>query len=95
MLARCTLIAQADGQPRALTDADRAEIVKNVQDLSRKELRCIAFAVKEADRMGIFSNYDGESHPAHKDLLDPEKYAEIETDLTFVGIAGILVRNAY
>lgn len=91
ILSRCTYVYQSSGQLRPLTQIDRKEIIGQVQELSRKALRCIAFAVKESNRMGVFSDYDGEHHPAHKDLLDPEKYAEIETDLTFLGVAGILV----
>ncbi|KAK1285659.1 Calcium-transporting ATPase 4, endoplasmic reticulum-type [Acorus calamus] len=44
------------------------------------------------EKMGLprdFSTYNGESHPAHKLLLDPSNYSSIESDLIFVGLAGL------
>lgn len=50
-------------------------------------IRCLAFAVKTD--LGQFGDYTGESHPAHKLLLDPANYDSIETDLTWLGVAGL------
>lgn len=53
-------------------------------------LRLLAFAIKPASELGALSSYDGsESHPAHAALADPSKYPEIESGLTFVGLAGL------
>lgn len=54
-------------------------------------LRLLAFAIKPADRLGNhLSTYNGsESHPAHALLADPSTYPEIESDLIFVGLAGL------
>ncbi|KAK1285657.1 Calcium-transporting ATPase 4, endoplasmic reticulum-type [Acorus calamus] len=41
------------------------------------------------DEILHFSTYNGESHPAHKLLLDPSNYSSIESDLIFVGLAGL------
>ena len=39
--------------------------------------------------MGDLSTYDGPSHKAHKALVDPSTFIELEKGLTFVGIVGI------
>jgi hypothetical protein len=44
---------------------------------------------------GDLSNYDGsEEHPGHALLRDSDKYAEVESGLTFVGLAGLQVRRS-
>ena len=40
--------------------------------------------------MEELSTYDGtESHAAHTTLMDPNQYSDIESDLVFVGLAGL------
>jgi len=73
-----------------LTDALRDEITLQVQVMSAKALRCIGFAVKSDKALNELASYDGnETHIAHKSLMDPSKYVNIESGLTFVGIAGL------
>ncbi|BFI28036.1 hypothetical protein MPTK2_2g15750 [Marchantia polymorpha subsp. ruderalis] len=55
--------------------------------MSSKALRCIGFAYKE--QLGEIESYTGEDHPAYRLLLDPSNYSNIESDLVFVGMAGI------
>jgi hypothetical protein len=44
---------------------------------------------------GDLSNYDGsEEHPGHALLRDSDKYSEVESGLTFVGLAGLQVRRS-
>ena len=49
---------------------------------------------------GDLSHYTGPQHPAHSQLKDPANYAQIESDLTLLGFAGLMdpprpeVRNA-
>ena len=59
--------------------------------MSSKGLRCLGFAYK--DDLGEFSDYHAEAHPAHKKLLDPANYSEIESNLVFVGIVGLRVSS--
>jgi len=59
--------------------------------MSSKGLRCLGFAYK--DDLGEFSDYYAETHPAHKKLLDPANYSEIESNLVFVGIVGLRVSS--
>ena len=39
--------------------------------------------------MGPLATYDGPSHAAHASLMDSSTHAALESNLTFVGIAGI------
>ena len=46
--------------------------------------------IKEGADLGDLSTYDGTAdHPAHKRLMDPSKYGEVESGLVFVGLAGL------
>ena len=49
--------------------------------------RCLAFASKSD--LGDLSTYDGASHPAHRLLMDPATYSQIESDLIWLGVAGL------
>jgi Ca2+-transporting ATPase len=90
LLERSTQIQLQDGSVVPLDEKSRKAILASLHELSTKALRCLGFAYKED--LGEFATYDGEFHPAHKLLLDPANYAAIETDLIFVGLAGLRVR---
>ncbi|KAK1692182.1 hypothetical protein QYE76_008879 [Lolium multiflorum] len=87
LLERSTQIQLQDGSVVPLDEKSRKAILASLHELSTKALRCLGFAYKED--LGEFATYDGEFHPAHKLLLDPANYAAIETDLIFVGLAGL------
>ncbi|XP_047094499.1 calcium-transporting ATPase 4, endoplasmic reticulum-type-like [Lolium rigidum] len=87
LLERSTQIQLQDGSVVPLDEKSRKAILASLHELSTKALRCLGFAYKED--LGEFATYDGEFHPAHKLLLDPANYASIETDLIFVGLAGL------
>jgi Ca2+-transporting ATPase len=58
--------------------------------MSTSALRCLGFAYKED--LSEFRTYSGdEDHPAHQLLLDLHNYSSIESNLTFVGLAGLRV----
>jgi Ca2+-transporting ATPase len=67
--------------------ADRAKILAHVSSMAARPLRCLAMAIKE--EVGDLSTYDGPSHKAHKALVDPSTFIELEKGLTFVGVVGI------
>ncbi|GAB2210920.1 hypothetical protein Droror1_Dr00016209 [Drosera rotundifolia] len=51
-------------------------------------LRCLGFAYKED--LTDFATYDGDhDHPAHQLLLSPSSYSSIESELIFLGLAGL------
>lgn len=64
-----------------------SESLRYETDFAGVIFRCLAFAVKT--EIGQFADYDGDSHPAHKQLLDPNNYTSIETDLTWLGVAAL------
>jgi len=88
VLERSTKVLLPDGSVAALTPAMRRAILGQVEAMAEKALRCLALAHK-AD-VGVLGNYDGTtSHPGHKLLQDPSKYASLESDLVFVGLVGL------
>ncbi|KAI5022616.1 hypothetical protein ZWY2020_059538 [Hordeum vulgare] len=60
-----------------------------LRELLKPCWRGVAIFSSRMEDLGEFATYDGEYHPAHKLLLDPANYAAIETDLIFVGLAGL------
>jgi len=90
VLERCAQVLLPDGTVVALSDAMRAEVTAKVAEMSKSALRCLGFAVKSGAGLQDLRAYDGsDTHPAHKQLMDSALYAGIESDLTFVGLAGL------
>lgn len=59
-----------------------------LDQLAGNALRLLACAVKTD--LGDLAGYDGsESHPAHKLLADPSNYPSIESNMVFLGVAGL------
>ena len=78
-----------DGSIVELDQVTKNSILESLHKMSASALRCLGFAYKED--LGVFANYDGEEHHAHELLLNPSNYCSIESDLIFVGFAGIRV----
>mmetsp|Transcript_9645 Transcript_9645/g.24917 ORF Transcript_9645/g.24917 Transcript_9645/m.24917 type:complete len:1066 (-) Transcript_9645:13-3210(-) len=87
VLERCTHARLKNGEVVELKAADRKAILATVAQMAARPLRCLALAVK--DDVGELATYDGEAHPAHKKLLDPSTFVDLEQGMTFVGVAGI------
>ena len=82
MLQRCSKVRQADGSTVPLTNDLRKEIISFVEDKyasGKLALRCLAHAV-----------LDKKVSVSDPRLSDPKKFEEVESDLTFVGLTGIL-----
>jgi magnesium-transporting ATPase (P-type) len=93
LLERSISVQLEDGSVVPLDENTKRVILDTLHDMSSSALRCLGFAYKtELDQ---FATYDGEEHPAHKLLLDPSNYASIESDLVFVGLAGLRVSIGY
>ncbi|CAL8463437.1 g2971 [Coccomyxa elongata] len=89
LLERSTQVLLEDGSVVALTEPAKKKIMAAVDAMAARALRCLAFAQKT--ELGDFASYDGDtSHPAHKQLLDPVNYADIESGLTWLGVAGLI-----
>lgn len=91
MLERSAFIQLLDGSVVRLDESMKSLILEALHNMSSKALRCLGFAYK--DDLSEFAAYDGEDHPAHKLLLDPSNYSSIESDLIFVGLVGLRVRQ--
>ena len=76
-----------DGSIVTLDSETRRKLAQKIEDMADLSLRCLAFATKQD--LGELAEYDGDRHPAHKLLLDPVNYAQVETDLTWLGVAGL------
>lgn len=90
LLERSTHLQLLDGSIVDLDKVSEKLILDTLHEMSSNTLRCLGFAYK--NDLGDFATYDGEDHPAHKLLLDPCNYSSIESDLIFVGFAGLRVR---
>ena len=87
VIERCTHARLKNGEIVELKPADRKAILATVSEMAARPLRCIGLAFK--DEVGELATYDGDSHPAHKMLVDPSTFINLEQGMTFVGVAGI------
>ena len=91
ILERCSSAMLADGSVVPITASMRKAINKIIDSKAEHALRLLAMAVKSGkSELGALASYNGEqSHPGFKLVSDPAKYEAIESDLTFVGLAGL------
>ncbi|GAB2214702.1 hypothetical protein Drorol1_Dr00019064 [Drosera rotundifolia] len=88
LLERSSFVQLMDGSIVQLDESTRGKILDSLDKMSKNALRCLGFAYKEDLRE--FGTYDGDhDHPAHELLLNPSNYSSIESDLIFVGLAGL------
>ena len=81
LLKRCVSVKTAAGVVKKLTDEDRAAILATYKELASgaETLRCLGMATK---KVGAYKTLEG--------VENPDQFAAIESDLTFVGFVGIL-----
>ena len=90
LVKRCSKILLPDGQVEPLTDAWRTQIDKELQQMAKGALRTMGLAMKMEDLKDL-ETYDGShDHPAHRVLAEPGNFIDVESDMTFVGMVGIL-----
>lgn len=89
ILERCSRIVLDDGSIVNLTETARNVILKKFDGLASDALRCLGFAYKNAS--GDLQTYDGNrQHPGQQLLRNVDYFHEIESDLVFVGLAGLM-----
>mmetsp|Transcript_15870 Transcript_15870/g.28793 ORF Transcript_15870/g.28793 Transcript_15870/m.28793 type:complete len:1046 (+) Transcript_15870:117-3254(+) len=89
LINRCTKILQADGSVVPLDQSGIDAISAQQQRMSGRALRVLALAYK--DLSGDLGSYDGTAeHAGTKILAVDTNFATIESDLTFVGLVGII-----
>ncbi|KAH7443179.1 hypothetical protein KP509_02G023900 [Ceratopteris richardii] len=87
VLERCTNVMLNDGFVVPLLPSLREEIISTIDLLASKGLRVLACAYKQD--LGTLNEYTGPEHPLHQLLLNADNYAAIESQLTFLGLAGM------
>ena len=86
---------RADGSTAALGADDRAALAATLEDMARGGQRTLAFAAKWGHDLGELEHYDGSTlddtdcDDVFAQLADPTRYAEVESGLTLVGLAGL------
>lgn len=91
VVERSSFVQLADGSVAEMDMPCRQLILTKLHEMSSKGLRCLGFAYK--DDLGEFSDYYADTHPAHKKLLDPSNYSEIENNMVFIGVIGLRVSD--
>lgn len=89
VLERCSAVQLKDGSVVPLTPSFRENIIGSVEAMACKGLRVLACAFKSD--LENLADYTGPKHPAHGMLINAENYSSIESQLTFVGLAGLQV----
>jgi len=79
VIARCTHYFVGEALIRAITPAFRKELLARVDAMNAEGLRCLALAFR-----GL------EKPLTQEELADTERYEGIESDLIFIGVAGML-----
>jgi len=87
VLERCVSWMNPDGSTENLSAAKKKAVLDNVNSMAKKGLRTLAFAIKTDT--GLLSDYNGSSHPQHKQLADPLNFVKVEEGLTFVALVGV------
>jgi Ca2+-transporting ATPase len=95
VLDRCSSVLLENGEVVPMNDDIRDEMNAEISELSNNALRCIGLAYNAhlsllPGDLSLLCDYDGsEDHPAHEVLKTPGVEIEIESDLVFVGVAGM------
>jgi Ca2+-transporting ATPase len=87
VLDRCSSMLLPSGEVVPFGRREMAGAMQQADDMAGQALRVLALAVKTD--LGDLQDYDGEHHPAHAQLQDPDDFAAIESQLTFVGLVGM------
>jgi len=74
LVERCSQAMTADGTVVPLTKASRDAILQQAASMAGGALRVLGLAIKEGAALGELASYDGENHPAHRTLQQPEQY---------------------
>ena len=95
VLDRCSSVLLEDGSVVPLTSKIRKQVNAKIEELSSQALRCLGLAYNAhlsqlPGHLSSLCDYDGEeSHPAYSVLKEPQVEKEIESEMIFVGVAGM------
>merc|ERR1711920_1151936 len=89
LLERCQAVMLEDGSVVPLTTEMRTCILKQFEHMASNALRCLGFAFRNVD--GDLATYNGEkNHPGRQMLRQLDSFSSIESQMTFVGLAGLM-----
>lgn len=88
IIERSTQLMLPNGSIVSFTSKAKAQVKVAVDSMAKDALRTLAMACKSD--LGSLRDYNGPSHPEHKQFNDPAYFVELEKSLTFVGIVGIV-----
>lgn len=87
---RCTRIRLSNGKTVPLTNDMRHKILEKVNSMATRPLRCLGLALKEGSDLGPLNRLnDEEGVAASPYMRNPSHFAQIESNLIFMGICGI------
>ena len=91
LLPRCGWLRLSDGTTVRMTDAWRAKLKDQFTEMARRPLRCLALAVKDTNLGVLATLRDGQppSRAASAVLQATDRFGQVESGLTFVGMVGI------
>jgi P-type Ca2+ transporter type 2C len=72
----------------SLTNDMRHKILTKINAMAVRPLRCLGLAVKEGSELGALNRVSNEDEAATY-LRNPSQFAQIESNLVFLGICGI------
>jgi Ca2+-transporting ATPase len=80
----------ASGKTVSLTNELRHQIQAKLSEMAVRPLRCLGLAVKDSGDLGPLNKLaSDEAAAASPYLRNPSQFANIESNLVFLGIAGI------
>ncbi len=90
VLERCSQVMLSNGNVIPMTAQMRKSVADVIDGKAEHALRLLAMAIKSGDDLGDLAGYNGdESHVAFKKISKPSTYSDIESDMTFIGLAGL------
>lgn len=90
IIERCSTAMLEDGKVVTLTSSMKKLLMDKMTAMSGDALRVLALAVKDSKTLGPLATCDGPSHPGWKSLMDHSQYETIESDMTIIGMVGLL-----
>ncbi|CAK9072944.1 unnamed protein product [Durusdinium trenchii] len=90
ILDRCSSIMLPDGTLKPLSENARQAVLGKMLDMAGEALRTLALAVKFDLKDSQLQDYDGPTHVGHSKLCDPSNFAQVEQNMAFLGMVGII-----
>ncbi len=91
LLDRCSSLMIPSGKVVPMTGDYYRKLTTKMKGIAERPLRCLLLALKDGREMGdLGSLREGGGAGRHPKLREPSNFANLESDLTFVGAIGIM-----